>query len=271
MGARIVVRDLKDELIVAAGLPIKAKTAWVRRITGVDPAKRDTFAFTGPGFLADGTIQVTLGVPRLYLVGGDDGGRYATKHYRFVEMDPSGTLVPTPIQETDRKAGWALRVRDQVQAILDVHAAYVAANPTQAATPLSNSGATPPAAPVVPPIPAPVTAAPVPPPAPTDTPPAVDDDIRPILVALVGRHGAQIVDDPRRLVALLNDACGGRFGLEQRLLTMALSCGVVDEMRKPSIVPTALQDAHLAARLMAHWGVYQALAAWTVQTWREVI
>lgn len=268
MSAQIVVRDLKDEIIQAAGLPIKGKTAWVRRITGIDPTKRDTFAFTGPGFLADGTIQVTLGVPRLYLVGGDDGGRYATKHYRFVEMDPSGTLVPTAIQETDRKAGWGLRVRDQVQAILDVHTAYVAAHPAPATTPLSNSGATTQAAPVLPPIPAPVTAAPVPP---TDTPPAVDDGIRPVLVALVRRQGASVIDDPRRLVALLHDECGSRYALEQRLITMALSAGVVDDIRKGSSLPVTLLDAQLTERLVGYWGIYRPLAAWAVQTWREVI
>jgi len=260
MGAQIEVRDLKDELVAVAGLPIKAKTAWVRRITGIDSSKRDTYAFTGPGFLADGTVQVKLGTPRLYLVGGDDGGRYGAKHYRFVEMQPDGSLVPTPIQETDSKAGWALRVRDRVQAILDAHAAFVAALPAPPTTPVPAPTTTP----ADPPTASSVT--------PLDSGPTPDDGVRPVLVALVRRQGVGVIADPRRLVALLNDDCGGRFALEQRLLTMALSCGAVDAMRKGnSALPVTLLDAHLAERLVGHWGIYRTLAVWTVQTWREVI
>lgn len=245
----VAVRDLFDEMVSSAALPAK-HNRWVKTVTGMDLNSKDGYAFQGT-FIDKGTIQVKLGKPRLFLVGADTGGSYPIKHYRFVVLEADGSITPTDIQDNAGKRGWALRVRDRVLALLAQHAAAPPPAPAQTTTPAAPTTSITPVA---------------------QDGPTPNDAVRSILVGLVRRHGLSILGDPRRLVALLHDACGDQYALEQRLLVTGLQAGIVTELCVPANgTPPVLLEARLVARLVDGWGIYRHLAEWVITAWQEAL
>lgn len=239
-----VIRNLRDEVVAAASLSTGEK--WVKWVAKIDPSQSNTFAFIGE-FVESGTVQVRIGTPRLLLVGSK--GRRASE-YRFVVMEAGGALTPTDIRETDEKRGWALRVRDRVQAILDQQAATrptLPPAPTPPVVPMATQMASPPSAP--------------------DTP-SVNDEARQIVVDLYTQNTMDAKTSHQRTAALLRDHMAGRYELELNLLVTALAEGITDTLQIPvNDTPPALVRANLAERLVCRRGIYRELATWVVETW----
>ena len=113
------IRELKRELFAAAGVPKPDHRFrhWAKRVTKVDTHLSNGYAFEGD-FIPDGTVEVPV-EPAVYLVATVAGSRqYHTTTYHVLTMDAEGVLRATQIMTTDAKPGWALRIRDQVAALL---------------------------------------------------------------------------------------------------------------------------------------------------------
>jgi hypothetical protein len=112
------IRELNKELLKAAGEEHDTRfRSWAKEIISVDASKSNGYAFEGD-FINEGTVEVEI-KPRLYLVMTTAGSRkYQTRTYTVVAMDADGNLAATDIQTTDKTRGWALRIRDQVAALL---------------------------------------------------------------------------------------------------------------------------------------------------------
>lgn len=239
-----VIRDLHDEAVKTAALPGGDK--WVKWVTKIDPSQSNTYAFVG-NFVERGTVQIKVGIPRLLLVGVRL--RRGISEYRFVIMEDDGTLTQTDIHETDEKRGWALRVRDRVQMILDQHkmtpslisiAPAVVSSPSAPPPSLIASGA-----------------------------PPASEEARTIAIRSLAQHA---VSDRLKTAALLRDGMAGQYELELNLLVTALAEGVVDALQTPiNGTPASLVHSNLTERLVARRGVYRELAAWTVKTWAMVL
>jgi len=116
------VRDLYDEImaIVAAeeGAHDTRFTSWVKCVDAVNADVTNGYAFDGP-FVSRGTSEIEVR-PRAFLAATVRGSRqHQTTTYNVVVMDGDGALSLSPIKTTDKEKGWALRIRDQVTALLD--------------------------------------------------------------------------------------------------------------------------------------------------------
>lgn len=111
--------DLKDALYAAADLEIDDRfNHWAREVTGINPDSTNGFTFHGD-FVDRGTQElVGRDQQHVYLVAATTGSRrnQATDYRVIVLRD--GVLVDTGIATDDDKPGWALRIRDQVAALL---------------------------------------------------------------------------------------------------------------------------------------------------------
>jgi hypothetical protein len=238
----VAVRDLRAE--VAREAALAGTFEWCKWVDGVDATKSNTYAFPG-NFIDRGTVQVKLGRPRVILACAVAGSRrYPVKHYRFLTLDAAGTLEATPIQDTDEKSGWALRVRDAVKALLD-----------------SLSQTTPTAAPVT----TPTAAAPA---APAPGGPEHGAEVARLLASIVAAQGRDILSQPKRLLARLADVTEGRYELERRLLTMAAQEGALTAGGHG--LPDSLAAETVAGRMVSGWGTQPALARWAATTWMGV-
>ncbi len=108
---------LWDEIFKVSGLGHDHRWKhWIKEVAKVDTSKSDGYAFEGP-FVKDGTVEIEI-KPTLYLVASETGSaKYHSCDYRVVAMDAQGDLSKTEIG-TDGEPGWALRIRDQVAALL---------------------------------------------------------------------------------------------------------------------------------------------------------
>lgn len=90
---------------------------WVKEVTAVDATQPNGYCFVGK-FINDGTVEIEKG-KHVYLVAGTSGSRkHNTTEYRVVTMDTDGTLHKSKIHTNNDKAGWSLRIRDQIAALL---------------------------------------------------------------------------------------------------------------------------------------------------------
>lgn len=92
-------------------------TKWVKRIDGVDLEQETGRAFEGE-FIRAGTAEL-VEMPHVFLVMfTNDNVKYKIKEYAVVTMDAEGNLHPTEIITNDESGGWALRIRDDVDALV---------------------------------------------------------------------------------------------------------------------------------------------------------
>ena len=119
-----MIRELFDEtMAVVQAEEGKRDTRfrnWVKKVTKVDSSKTNGYAFEGK-WINEGTVDVTG--PIVLLVKTTRGSRkYQTATYNVIVMNAAGELRLTDIRTTDKKRGWALRIRDAVAALLtEIH------------------------------------------------------------------------------------------------------------------------------------------------------
>lgn len=237
----VAVRDLKAEVAREAALP--GTFDWAKWVDKIDMDQSNTYAFPG-NFIDSGTTQVKLGRARVILACAHAGSRkYPVNQYRFLVLAADGTLTATDIQDTNDKRGWALRVRDRVQGLLD-----------------SLAGATPASAPATPTAPTTATA--------VASGPAHGDHVARLLADVLTQAGTDGLSQPKRLIARLSDACANEYHLEQRLLTMAVQEGVLTATDNG--IPASLAAEHITARMVNGWGTQTDLARWAATTWLAV-
>jgi hypothetical protein len=110
--------DLRDALFFVAGdEPDKRYRNWAKIVSGVTKKHDNGYDFEGD-FVREGTVEISREYT-VYLVASTNGSRkYHTTTYRVVVLNPeTGKLERTDIT-TDSARGWALRIRDQVKALL---------------------------------------------------------------------------------------------------------------------------------------------------------
>lgn len=97
-----------------------------------------------------------------------------------------------------------------------------------------------------------------------------DDDMPDLLRSLVGRYGAELVDEPRRVRALLRDVAGHRK-LDISALVTATEEGVGAALRSsPGPLGRSVKQ-RLTRRLAEERGLRSELAAWAVDTWEYAL
>lgn len=87
-----------------------------------------------------------------------------------------------------------------------------------------------------------------------------------ILRDIVTAQGRPIIDDPRRLRAMLNDLTAGRTG-EISLVLAALEAQVPHKLLDPGGAPAPLVQGRLAEDLQTRLFITGIAAQWAVQTW----
>lgn len=90
---------------------------WAKHVTGIGQ-QENGYGFLGE-FVPQGTIEIAR-QRRVYLVASTQGSRkHNTTTYRVMLMSDEGQITCTDIHTTNSKPGWALRLRDQVKALLE--------------------------------------------------------------------------------------------------------------------------------------------------------
>lgn len=115
------IKKMQQALLTLANHEADSRfKSWVKEIAGIDPAGKGAFMFEGD-FVPDGTIEVERR-DTLYLVACTSGSnKYQTTWYEVIRLYKStGTLVHTGIEVDNSDPGWNLKIRDAVQALLDV-------------------------------------------------------------------------------------------------------------------------------------------------------
>ena len=86
-----------------------------------------------------------------------------------------------------------------------------------------------------------------------------------VLRDLVARHGIELLDDPRKLRAILLDHCGAAR-LEINLLSRAVEENLHAELQRENRPIAAYTLVRLGQRLEDHHGLAPAQALWAVQS-----
>lgn len=92
-------------------------TSWAKRVTAVNTAHDNGFAFEGE-FVKAGTVHVTPPFPCVYLVAVTDGRRHKVTEYLVFTFDGTDFKF-TGLRTDNRKPGWALRLREGVASLLE--------------------------------------------------------------------------------------------------------------------------------------------------------
>jgi hypothetical protein len=93
--------------------------SWAKQVVGIDPSQHNGYSLLGE-FVPSGTTEVEI-KPSVYVVKTTNGTRrYQTDHYSVVVMDASGQLSCADLYtSSDEGRGWALRLREGLQALLN--------------------------------------------------------------------------------------------------------------------------------------------------------
>ena len=88
------------------------------------------------------------------------------------------------------------------------------------------------------------------------------------LCDLIRSYGKIILEDPRKVNALLMDYYKGKFNKERNSLVNALNEGIPQELLKSeNIVPDKILFDRCKKRLMDNYGVNEKLGIWTIESW----
>ena len=91
---------------------------------------------------------------------------------------------------------------------------------------------------------------------------------REYLCDLIRSYGKIILEDPRKVNALLMDYYKGKFNKERNSLVNALNEGIPQELLKSeNIVPDNILFDRCKKRLMDNYGVNEKLGIWTIESW----
>ena len=116
---KLIVEDLKTEAINTAGLETDSRwKRWAKFVDRVDSTQVGGYAFVGP-FIDDGTLECSVPQARVILCASVTGSRkYQITTYGVVILRPDGSLESAAIGTDDSRKGWALRIRDDVAALV---------------------------------------------------------------------------------------------------------------------------------------------------------
>jgi hypothetical protein len=99
----------------------------------------------------------------------------------------------------------------------------------------------------------------------------MNDSVREKLSEMLTRHGPSLIDDPRRLEALLRDCCAN-YKREVNVLVMALKEKVAAELVSASSgVPAEVHLSRLTQRLQFNSGLSEEAARWAVRSWASAL
>ena len=91
---------------------------------------------------------------------------------------------------------------------------------------------------------------------------------REYLCDLIRSYGKKILEDPRKVNALLMDYYKGKFNKERNSLVNALNEGIPQELLKSeNKVPDNILFDRFKKRLMDNYGVNEKLVLWTIESW----
>jgi hypothetical protein len=91
---------------------------------------------------------------------------------------------------------------------------------------------------------------------------------REYLCDLIRSYGRIILEDPRKVNALLMDYYKGKFIKERNSLVNALNEGIPQDLiRSENIVPKTILFDRCKKRLMDNYGVNEKLVIWTIDSW----
>ena len=120
--AKTQIINLHEDVMKASGLEIDNRfTSWMKWIDSVDTTKSNGYALVGD-FINNRTIEITpADKPRLILAMAVSGSRnYNHKYFAVMQLNPDGSLENTGIEtDTCDDYSWALRIRDDVAALID--------------------------------------------------------------------------------------------------------------------------------------------------------
>lgn len=113
-----MILELQKALLDAASDGIDHRFSnWAKEITGIDWSRNDGYMYQGD-FIPTGSVEVPDGHNGLYLTCSTGGSRkYQTSVYRLMKI-VNGEIVKTKFCTSSEKRGWALRLRDHVEAAL---------------------------------------------------------------------------------------------------------------------------------------------------------
>jgi hypothetical protein len=89
---------------------------------------------------------------------------------------------------------------------------------------------------------------------------------RDTLRQIVARHGRSLIEDPRRLEALLRDYCG-QYRREVSVLVMTVEDGIAADMLSSKGTPVEVLLARMTKRLCDHLALSEDAARWAVASW----
>lgn len=118
--AGMFIGNLSDCIFAASGLEIDTRfKSWIKDVIAIDASQPNGYSFVGD-FVANHTIESRRGQKHVYLVASESGSRrHQTTTYTVVTMDEDGILHKTDIVTDNTDAGWALRIRVSVAALLE--------------------------------------------------------------------------------------------------------------------------------------------------------
>lgn len=91
---------------------------------------------------------------------------------------------------------------------------------------------------------------------------------REYLCDLIRSYGKIILEDPRKVNALLMDYYKGKFNKERNSLVIALNEGIPQELlKRERNVPNYILYDRFKKRLMDNYGVNEKLVLWTIESW----
>lgn len=112
------IHNLHDAVFAVSGLEKDRRfCSWIKHIRAVEMTLKNGYCFQGE-WINDQTMIVKR-EPAVFLAAAVSGSRkYNNKHYVVVVMTAEGKLQKTEIATDDTDRGWALRIREQVAALL---------------------------------------------------------------------------------------------------------------------------------------------------------
>lgn len=112
------ILNLYNRLVLVSEVDMDSRFSgnWIKRITAVDTAKANGYAFEGE-WVRDQTVEISR-QNAVYLIAGTSGSRkYATTKY-VVVTQRGDKLEKTDISASSNDRGWALIIRDRVAQLI---------------------------------------------------------------------------------------------------------------------------------------------------------
>ena len=95
----------------------------------------------------------------------------------------------------------------------------------------------------------------------------MNNEARSKLIEIVQQYGEGVLQEPKKIEALLNDLCGNNHRKEIFGIVNALKEGVADDLRASSKANTEeITIARLSSRIRDSLGISEEVSSWSVAT-----